>query len=112
MASDGQWYPPELAPHPTPDPDPEPATREWMVREDGRNGTLVLDDRALVRIFRRRLGKDDVLTIPLRSIGSVHHDRRSLGTDVVTVTAGHTSHSWKVKGADAFVAQLNESILG
>lgn len=122
MASDGNWYPPDLATQPTeptaPAPAPsveldlEPSTQNsWMIKEDGRNGSVILTGPALVRTFKRRLGKDDVMTIPLRSITSVHLDRRSLGTDVVTVTSGHAGHQWKVKDAETFVSRLNECIL-
>jgi hypothetical protein len=114
LASDGNWYPPETAPAPRPAPtEAETASAqagEWMIREDGKNGSVRLEPKALVRTFRKRLGKDDVLTIPLRSISSVHHDRRSLGTDIVTVTAGHTPHRWKVRDAESFVATLNAAI--
>lgn len=85
-------------------------TEQYIVREDGKNGTVEIQGGALVRTVRRPFGKDDVLTIPLRSIHGVHHDRKTFGTDVVTVTAGHTSYEWKVKDAETFVAALNAAI--
>lgn len=51
----------------------------YMVREDGKNGTVeILDDR-IIRTRKKRLGKDDTQTIPLKAISAVSHDRKTLG---------------------------------
>lgn len=112
LASDGNWYPPELAPSVTEAPTTEtdrPAidVDEWMVREDGRNGRVRIHPKAIVRTMRRAFGKDDVLTIPLGSISGVYHDRRTLGSDVVKVAAGVNSYEWKIKDGQRFVERLN-----
>ena len=40
----------------------------YMIREEGKNGTVeILDDR-LVRERKKRIGKTDIQTIPLRSV--------------------------------------------
>ncbi len=82
----------------------------YMIREDGKNGTVeILDDR-LVRERKKRMGKTDVQTIPLRSVTGVHHDRKTLGTDLVRLDVGGVSYEWKVKDAERMVAELHGKI--
>lgn len=84
----------------------------YMIREEGKNGTVeILDDR-LVRERKKRIGKTDVQTIPLRSVTGVHHDRRTLGTDLVRLDVGAVSYEWKVKDAEEMVAELHGKIFG
>jgi hypothetical protein len=84
---------------------------EYMVREDGKNGTVqILEDR-IVRTRKKRVGKDDVQTIPSRpSLGA--HDRKTLGTDEVKMTVGSVSYDWKVKNAEEMVAELHAKVYG
>ncbi len=84
----------------------------YSVREDGKNGTVHIEGSALVRTISKRIGRDDVLTVPLRSVTGVFHDRKSLGTDVVRVVVGSTEYEWKVKDAAPFVAALNAAVAG
>lgn len=86
------------------------AADSYVVREDGKNGTVSIEGNAVVRVIAKRLGRDDVLTIPVRGIHGVHHDRKTLGTDVVRVTAGSHTYEWKVKDAETFVAALNSAV--
>lgn len=80
---------------------------EYMIREDGKNGTVeILDDR-IVRTRKKRMGKDDVQTIPIKAITAVAHDRKTLGTDEVKLTIGSVSYEWKVKDAERMVAELH-----
>lgn len=85
---------------------------EYMVREDGKNGTVeILEDR-LVRTRKKMVGKDDVQTIPVKAVTGVAHDRKALGTDEVKLTVGSVTYEWKVKDAERMVAELHEKIYG
>ena len=82
----------------------------YLIREEGKNGTVeILDDR-LVRERKKRIGKTDIQTIPLRSVSGVHHDRKTLGTDLVRLDVGPVSYEWKVKNAEEMVAELHSKI--
>ena len=82
----------------------------YMIREEGKNGTVeILEDR-LVRERKKRIGKTDIQTIPLRSVTGVHHDRKTLGTDLVRLDVGAVSYEWKVKDAEEMVAELHSKI--
>ncbi len=82
----------------------------YMIRADGKNGTVeILDDR-LVRERKKRMGKTDVQTIPLRSVTGVYHDRKTLATDLVRLDVGGVSYEWKVKDAERMVAELHGKI--
>ena len=49
----------------------------FKIHEEGRTGTVeVLDDR-IVQTLKKRLGRDDTQTIPIRAVTTVHHDRRT-----------------------------------
>lgn len=85
-------------------------TTTFVVREDGKNGTIEIQQGAIVRTIKKRIGKDDVLTIPIRSVAAVHHDRKTLGTDIVTVNSAGQKYSWKVSNAQPFVDALNAAI--
>ena len=83
---------------------------KYMIREGGKNGTVeILDDR-LVRERKKRIGKTDVQTIPLRSVTGVHHDRKAIGSDFVRLDVGAVSYEWKVKDAEEMVAELHSKI--
>lgn len=82
----------------------------YMIREQGKNGSVeILDDR-IIRKRKKALGKTDVQTIPLRSVSGVHHDRKTLGTDEVRLDVGPVSYEWKVKQAESMVAELHEKL--
>ena len=83
---------------------------EYMVREDGKNGTVEITDDRLIRTRKKVVGKDDVQTIPLTAITSVSHDRKTIGTDLVQLVAGPVSYEWKVKDAERMVAELHEKM--
>ena len=67
---------------------------------------LISADR-LVRTRKKLAGKDDVQTIPIKSITGVHHDRKTLGTDLVKLDVGSVSYEWKVSNAERMVAALH-----
>jgi len=85
---------------------------EYVIREEGKNGVVeILDDR-IVRTRKKKLGKDDVQTIPIKAVTGVKHDRKTLGTDQVELTVGSITYEWKVKDAEAMVAELHGKIYG
>ena len=82
----------------------------YTIREKGKNGTLEITSDFLIRTIKKRLGKDDRETIPIRAISSVRHDRKRMKTaDVQVVTSGQV-WEWKVKNAEEFVAELNQAL--
>lgn len=85
---------------------------EYTIRERGKNGTVALHADRIVRTRRKRVGKDDVQTIPLKAVIGVSHDRTILGTDRVKVTVGSETYEWKVKEAEKMVADLHKLIYG
>jgi Protein of unknown function (DUF2510) len=84
----------------------------YVIREDGKNGTVQVFDGRVVRTMKKMLGKDDVQTFPIRAITSVSHDRKTLGTDEVRITFGSISYEWKVKDAERFVAEVQTQMFG
>jgi len=83
---------------------------EYTVREEGKNGTVeVLPDR-IVRTFKKLIGKNDVNTIPIKAVTSIHHDRKTLGTDLVRIQVGTVTYEWKVKGAEQMVAEVQQAM--
>jgi len=78
----------------------------YKIHESGRNGTVeVLNDR-IVRTLKKRLGRDDTQTIPMRAVVAVHHDRRT-GRDKVRVDTSGQSYEWKVTDGKSLVEELN-----
>ncbi len=81
----------------------------YRIHESGRNGTVeILDDR-IVRTLRKRLGRDDTQTIPIRAITAVHHDRR-VGRDRVRLDTSGASYEWKVTDGKSLIEELNAKI--
>lgn len=80
----------------------------FMIREDGKNGTVEVFADRLVRTRKKRVGKDDIQTIPLKSVSGVHHDRKTLGTDLVKLDVGSVSYEWKVSNAERMVAAIHQ----
>ena len=82
----------------------------YMIREDGKNGSVVITPDTLERIIRKRIGKDDRQVIPLKGVTSVQQDRKRLKTDEVTVITSGAVFTWKVSKAEQFVDELNRAI--
>ncbi len=83
---------------------------KYMIREGGKNGSVEIFDDRLVRERKKRVGKTDLQTIALRHVSGVHHDRKSVGTDLVRLDVGSVSYEWKVKNTEEMVAELQEKI--
>ncbi len=120
QASDGKWYPPEKHPDykpPPPDAPPPPVSRTassftsdptrrpaaqgfaFEIREEGKNGAVHIENSKVVRTLRKRMGKDDRQAIQASAIQAVHHDRKTLGTDVVVLRTAVGEYQWKVKNS-------------
>jgi len=113
--------PPPLAKPPTPVSPPPPTVpmdpsglapvdsgpSTFKIREDGKNGTVELHADRIIRTRKKTMGKDDIQTIPIKSISGVHHDRKTLGTDLVKLDLGSVSYEWKVAGAEQMVAAIH-----
>ena len=82
----------------------------YTIREKGKNGTLEITSDFLIRTIKKRLGKDDRETIPIRAISSVRHDRKRMKTDDVQVVTSGQVWECKVKNAEKFVAELNQAL--
>jgi hypothetical protein len=79
----------------------------FKIREDGKNGTVEVQADRIIRTRKRSMGKDDVQTIPIKAISGIHHDRKTLGTDLVKLDIGSVSYEWKVSGAERMVATIH-----
>ena len=79
----------------------------FKIREEGKNGTVEVHADRLIRTRKKTIGKDDIQTIPLKSISGVHHDRKTLGTDLVKLDVGSVSYEWKVSNAERMVAAIH-----
>ena len=73
---------------------------KYTIKEDGDNGSVEIDGDELVRTHKRRLGRDDKVRIPLRTVTSVELDRQ-VGGDVVTVKTPGATYEWKLSDDDA-----------
>jgi len=94
---------------PLPDVVPTSADSEvFMIREDGKNGSVEIFADRIVRTRKKRVGKDDVQTIPIKMVTGVHHDRKTLGTDLVKLDVGSVSYEWKVSAAERMVAAVHQ----
>jgi hypothetical protein len=85
---------------------------QYMVREEGKNGLVEIFDDRIVRTRKKRIGKDDVQTIPIKAVTGVAHDRKTVGTDQVKLTIGSVTYEWKVKNAEQMVHELHTKIYG
>ena len=94
---------------PLPDVVPTSADSEvFMIREDGKNGSVEVFADRIVRTRKKLVGKDDVQTIPIKMVTGVHHDRKTLGTDLVKLDVGSVSYEWKVSAAERMVAAVHQ----
>lgn len=83
---------------------------QYMIREDGKNGSVEVFDDRIVRTNKKRIGKDDVQTFPLKAITGISHNRKTLGTDEVKIQFGSVSYEWKVKDAESMVAEIHSKM--
>lgn len=73
---------------------------KFKVKENGNNGSVEVKPDEIVRTHKRRLRRDDKVRIPMRTVSSVHRDRK-FGGDVVEVRTPGAAYSWKLSDRDA-----------
>lgn len=84
----------------------------YMIREDGKNGSVEIFPDRIIRTRKKTIGKDDMQTFPLKAVTGGSHDRKTLGTDEVKISFGSVSYEWKVKNAEEMVAELHSYMYG
>jgi len=80
----------------------------YVVREDGKNGSVEVTPTMIVRTIKKRLGRDDQEMIPMKAISSARHDRKRVGTDVVTLHTSGKVFEWKIAKSDQAAAMVAE----
>ena len=88
----------------------DPGPKTFKIREGGKNGTIEIQADRIIRTFTKMMGKNDIQTIPIKSISGVHHDRKTLGTDLVKLDIGAVSYEWKVSNAEQMVALVHSKM--
>ena len=77
----------------------------YVIKEEGKNGSVELVDGKLVRTIKHRIGRDDLQSILIKSITDVAVNRRLMGSDIVTITLGNAkSYVWKTPHAEELAA--------
>lgn len=85
---------------------------EFMISEEGRNGSIVFTTTGLERMIKKSFGRNDREFIPYQSIGSVAHNRKSMGLDRVAVRLAGNEIEWKILGdAETFVNTLQSALV-
>jgi hypothetical protein len=82
----------------------------YIVKEDGKNGTVEIFDDRVERIIKKLIGRDDEETIPIRAITGVKIDKKIIGAPSVILHAGPNRFEWKVKDGEAMVRELNAKL--
>jgi hypothetical protein len=80
----------------------------YTVREDGKNGSVEVTATMITRTIAKRLGRDDKEMIPMKAISSARHDRKRVGTDVVTLHTSGKVFEWKIAKSDQAEAMVAE----
>lgn len=80
----------------------------YIVREDGKNGSVEVTPTMITRTVKKRLGRDDQEMIPMKSISSAKHDRKRMGTDVVTLHTSGKTFEWRIAKSDQAQAMVDE----
>lgn len=81
----------------------------YTVREDGKNGQVEVQPTVIVRTVKKRLGRDDQEMIPMKAVTSAAHNRKRVGTDVVTLHTAGKTFEWKIANsakAQEMVAEI------
>jgi hypothetical protein len=78
----------------------------YTVKEAGRNGVVELQGQRIVRTFRKTFGRNDVQSIPVASVTHVDVDRRTFGSDVITVHVGVREFVWKTTQAEELADRI------
>ena len=70
---------------------------KYTIRESGADGSVEVEPDRIIRRYKKRLGRDHKLEIPMREVKSVHLDRR-IGADAVEVKTRDAKYKWKIAG--------------
>ena len=82
----------------------------FTIKESGKNGTVEITAKGLVRTIKRTLGKDDTQFFPWSAISHTHLDRKRMGSDTLTVYVGTRTYEWKATQAADLAETVNERI--
>jgi hypothetical protein len=86
--------------------------REFMIREKGRNGSVVVQDGRLIRTLKKRLGRSDEQVVMLKSIHEVHLDRNMMRADTIKVTTSGATYVWKCRDAEDLHRLIQDNLPG
>lgn len=70
---------------------------KYTIRESGANGSVEVKPDKIIRRFKKRLGRDHKVEIPMKDVSSVHRDGR-IGADAVEVKTRDAKYKWKIAG--------------
>jgi hypothetical protein len=70
---------------------------KYTIRESGADGSVEVKPDMIIRRYKKRLGRDHKLEIPMRKVSSVHVDHR-IGADAVKVKTDDAEYKWKIAG--------------
>ena len=70
---------------------------KYTIRESGADGSVEVKPDKIIRRYKKRLGRDHKVEIPMRDVASVHLDRR-IGADAVEVKTRDAEYKWKIAG--------------
>ena len=79
--------------------------KNYEVKAGGKNDRVRIDAGRVI-LEDLKAGKTDTTVVPVRRIDRVVLNRRGMGADVVTLTAGPVELEMKMKEAEGFVAEL------
>jgi len=70
---------------------------KYTIREGGADGSVEVKSDMIIRRYKKRLGRDHKLEIPMKKVSSVHLDRR-IGADAVKLKTDDAEYKWKIAG--------------
>jgi hypothetical protein len=82
----------------------------YIVKEDGKNGTIEVFDDRIERVLKKLIGKPDEETIPMRAITGVKLDKKLIGSPTVFVQTASHKYEWKIKNGEEFAKELNSKL--
>ena len=77
---------------------------------DGTSGTVEVYDDRLVVTNKKRLRKDDVTMVPIKTITGASHERKMLSHDIVVLDCTSARFEWKSQHAEELVDAVNKAM--
>ena len=77
---------------------------------DGTSGTVEVYDDRLVVTNKKRLRKDDVVMIPIKTITAALHQPKMLSHDIVALDCTSANFVWKSQHAEELVDAVNKAM--